>query len=131
MDAHVKRVFVVWLALLALLAASAASAWLPLGAWNGVANLVIALVKALLVVLFFMRVAEHGPLARVAVLTAVLTLALLLCLAATDYPTRTMFPAPWTAPPPGQTQARLGGQDGRQLAAWMRSEPDRAPAGRR
>lgn len=96
----------VWIALLVLLALSAGSAWLRLGAWNSVANLGIAVLKALLVALFFMRLAGGGALLlRTVALTALFTLALLLALSGADYATRALFRAPWDQPPAAQVQS--------------------------
>ena len=95
----------VWVALLALLALSAGSAWLPLGVWNSVANLGIAALKALLVALFFMRLARPAMLLRFVALTALGTFALLLVLSGADYWTRNIFRAPWDRPPPAQVQS--------------------------
>ncbi|GAB3401122.1 Caa(3)-type oxidase subunit IV [Massilia agilis] len=104
----------VWIALLALLALSAASAWLRLGAWNSVANLGIAVLKALLVALFFMRLATGGALLlRVVALTALFTLALLLALSGSDYATRELFRAPWDQPTAAQVQSAAASATGR------------------
>jgi len=94
----------VWIALLVLLALTAGSAWLRLGAWNSVANLVIAVIKLLLVVLFFMRLASSGPLLRMVAITAACILALLLLLSGTDFFTRNIYRSPWDQPPAGETQ---------------------------
>jgi cytochrome c oxidase subunit 4 len=105
MGSETNRLVLVWVALMVLLALTAASCFVPLGAWNNVVNLAIALAKALLVALFFMRLARTGPLPRMVAFIALGTLALLLALSGADYATRRMFRAPWTAPPAGQTQA--------------------------
>jgi cytochrome c oxidase subunit 4 len=102
---NARRLLLVWLALLALLGMSAASAFAPLGVWNGVLNLVIALAKSVLVALFFMHLARSGALPRIVALTALFTLALLLGLSSADYASRSMYRAPWTAPPASQTEA--------------------------
>jgi cytochrome c oxidase subunit 4 len=60
-----------------------------LGIWNTVAAITIAVVKALLVVLFFMHVKYSSNLTRVYVLAGFLWLALLIGLTLTDYLTRT------------------------------------------
>jgi cytochrome c oxidase subunit 4 len=99
-----SNLVMVWIALLVLLALTAGSAWLRLGAWNSVANLVIAVLKLLLVVLVFMRLASSGPLLRMVAITAVCTLALLLLLSGTDFFTRRVYRSPWDQPPAGQTQ---------------------------
>ena len=90
--------FVTWLALLVLLAASAASAFAPLGGFNTALNMAIACAKALLVALFFMQLRNAGGLVRLVAVIAVLMLALLFGLSATDYATRPARPAPWSQP---------------------------------
>jgi cytochrome c oxidase subunit 4 len=99
-----SNLVMVWIALLVLLALTAGSAWLRLGAWNSVANLVIAMFKLLLVVLFFMRLASSGWLLRMVAISAVCTLALLLLLSGTDFFTRRTYRSPWDQPPASQTQ---------------------------
>jgi cytochrome c oxidase subunit 4 len=77
-----------WLALLVLLALTAGSAFVPMGALNLVANLAIALAKALLVVFAFMHVRRGTPMIRVFALAGLLWLALLAGLSATDFAVR-------------------------------------------
>jgi cytochrome c oxidase subunit 4 len=93
------RLVLVWLALLALLAATAASAYIPMGAWNNVANLAISCVKALLVAAFFMHLRRAPALLRLVALAALLWLGLLFGLSWTDYATRDASPAPWALRP--------------------------------
>lgn len=93
-----KSFVIVWVALLVLLAATAGSAFLRLGAWNSVLNLVIAAAKAALVLLFFMRLRASHVLVRLAAVTGVATLAILFALSGSDYATRRPAPAPWQAP---------------------------------
>jgi cytochrome c oxidase subunit 4 len=73
-----------WLALMALLALTLGSAYLPMGAWNSVANMAISCAKALLIAVFFMHLRHAGALLRIAAFTALLWLALLFCLSWTD-----------------------------------------------
>lgn len=96
-----------WLALLALLALTAASAWLPLGVWNGVLNLVIALAKAALVAWRYMALRRQDSVPRLVAATGLAALLLLLCLTAADYGTRVLRPAPWQAPPSTRPLAGL------------------------
>lgn len=77
-----------WLALLLLLATTAASAFVPMGALNLVANLVIALAKASLVVFVFMHVRRGTPMTRVFALAGLVWLALLVGLSCTDLAVR-------------------------------------------
>ena len=86
--------FLTWLALMALLALTTASSYIPMGGWNAAANLGISAVKALLIALFFMHLRGAGALLRIAAVTGLLWLALLLGLSWTDLGTRTYAPAP-------------------------------------
>ena len=92
-----RRLARVWIALLVLLALTCASAYVPMGAWNTVANFAIALAKAALVAVFFMHLARR-PAHRVVAAGALFVLALLLTLTLTDYLTRVRYPAPWQVP---------------------------------
>jgi cytochrome c oxidase subunit 4 len=94
-----KRAGRVWIALLVLLALTCGSAFIPLGAWNSVTNLVIAAIKALLVALFFMHLREARPAYRLVAIAGLFTFALLVSLSLADYSTRAQFPAPWQSPP--------------------------------
>jgi len=97
--APVRAYVGVWIALLALLALTAGSAFVNLGAWNSVANLVIAAAKALLVAAFFMHLRRHASaLVRVFAAAALFTLALLFALSGADYATRHIAPVPWSEP---------------------------------
>jgi len=99
MQKEVKLFLWVWLALMALLALTCASAFVKLGIWNGIANLAIAAVKVALVGVFFMHLrTEHG-LIRLCAAVALFMLALLFGISSADYATRTMYRAPWQAPP--------------------------------
>jgi cytochrome c oxidase subunit 4 len=95
-----------WIALLALLAASAGSAMLPLGWINGVVNLAIAVAKALLVLVVFMRLRRAHSLLRVAAATGLCMLVVLFALAGADYATRSEVRAPWQTP--ATVPARFG-----------------------
>lgn len=88
----------VWIALMLLLAATTGSAWLPLGTWNGIVNLGIAAAKVLLVAVFFMHLRDAGGLVRLVAVVALIMLALLFSLAASDYLHRRSDPAPWQPP---------------------------------
>ncbi|HEY5572449.1 MAG TPA: cytochrome C oxidase subunit IV family protein [Anaerolineales bacterium] len=92
MSSHItpRRTYIfVYLALLILLGGTIGVAYVDLGIWNTVAAITIAVVKALLVVLFFMHVKYSSNLTRVYVLAGFLWLALLIGLTLTDYLTRT------------------------------------------
>ena len=88
-----------WLALLALLATTFALAHVPMGHGNVAASLAIAALKALLVALFFMHLRRASTLVVLFAIAAFVWLALLYGLSATDYATRAVNPAPWSAPP--------------------------------
>jgi cytochrome c oxidase subunit 4 len=86
-----------WLALMALLALTFGSSYLPMGAWNSVANMAISCAKALLIAVFFMHLRQAGALLRLAACIGFLWLALLFGLSWTDFGTRTFSPAPWSS----------------------------------
>jgi len=89
---------ITWVALLVLLALTFALAHLRLGAFNPVASLVIAAVKAALVALFFMHLRRGRALLVLFALVAPFALAILFVLSGADYVTREVHPAPWVAP---------------------------------
>jgi cytochrome c oxidase subunit 4 len=78
----------VWLALIALLLLTLGSAYLRLGWANGAINLVIAFVKALLVMIFFMHLRSGHPLLRIVAAAGFFWLTLLIGLAFTDLASR-------------------------------------------
>ncbi len=90
-----RRAGLVWIALMVLLAITCASAFVPMGVWNGVVNMGVAAVKALLVALFFMHLADGPRVHRAVIVAALFTLALLLSLSQTDYAVRDRHAAPW------------------------------------
>lgn len=81
-------------ALLVLLGLSAGSALLPLGVFNTIANLGIAVCKALLVLAFFMRLRWDNPLLRIVASAGFAWLAVLIALALADVLTRTPLLVP-------------------------------------
>lgn len=89
--------FLTWLALMVLLALTTASAYLPMGVWNTVANMAISCAKALLIALFFMHLGRAGALLRLAAAAGLVFLALLFGLSWSDYATREVSRAPWSA----------------------------------
>jgi cytochrome c oxidase subunit IV len=84
------RIYVmVFVALLVLTVSTTAVAFVDLGAtWNSTVALVIAIVKALLVILFFMHVLYSRPLTWVFVGIGFFWLAILFALTLADYVTR-------------------------------------------
>lgn len=102
MAGHVlsKKLYVTIFVLLILLTAlTTGVAYIDLGAWNIVAALAIAVVKASLVVLFFMHLKYTPGMARIALAAAVGWLAILLVLTFADLHTRRWTPVPqsWQA----------------------------------
>jgi len=81
----------VWLVLLALTGVTAGVAFVDLGPFNTVVALVIATIKALLVVLIFMHVKYASDrLTKVVLISALFWLFLLLGLSLADYTTRAL-----------------------------------------
>lgn len=84
----VKTYVWIWAALIALLLLSCGSAYLGLGTWSVVVNVGIALMKMLLVMIFFMRLREAGGLIRIFAAAGFFFLALLIGLSLDDFLTR-------------------------------------------
>jgi cytochrome c oxidase subunit 4 len=82
-------------ALLALLGLSAGSALLKLGPFNEVANVGIAIIKALLVLTIFMRLKTDNPLLRIVASAGFAWLAVLIALSLADVLTRVPLLVPW------------------------------------
>lgn len=91
----VRRALAVWLSLVVLLALTIALAFLPMAMGNALAAFIIAVMKAALVLLFFMHLREPFVLLRLVFATSVLMLALLMILSGVDFLTRATDPAPW------------------------------------
>lgn len=91
------------LALMLLAGTSFVASYLPLGAWEMPAALLIAAVKGTLVALFFMHLIEQDTIHHIVILVAVAFLAILIVLMALDVTLR--------VPPPLRPRAlsRLGG----------------------
>lgn len=87
-----------WLALLTLMTATLIASYLPLGAGNTVAAIVIAIVKTAIVALWFMHLRRASGVVRLAAGCALCLLAVLLALSGVDYLTRLDEPAPVQAP---------------------------------
>jgi cytochrome c oxidase subunit 4 len=77
-----------WAALMALLCLTAASAFVPLGWGNLAVNLIIAVAKAALIGLVFMRLVRGGALPRLAVAVAALWIGIFFTLVLADYLSR-------------------------------------------
>jgi cytochrome c oxidase subunit 4 len=78
----------VWLALMALLAATVGSAYVPLGIFNSIINMLIAAIKVSLVLLFFMQVKSSSATIRLVSGAGLFWLVLMFSLTASDYLTR-------------------------------------------
>ena len=90
---HPPRILLVsWLALLGLLALTAGLAYVPMGSFNTVIALIIALIKATLVAAIFMELREHRPLVIVFAGAGFYWLAIMFWLTFGDYLTRSDFP---------------------------------------
>jgi cytochrome c oxidase subunit 4 len=93
------RVYIItWLGLMALLAASFTAAHFRLGSANAAVGLAIAAAKVALVGLFFMHLRRASALVAIFALGALFWIAILFGLSGTDYATRNITPAPWSAP---------------------------------
>ncbi len=87
----VKTYVMVFLALMIGTAITTAAAFVDLGPFNGIVALVIAMTKAVLVILFFMHIKYSSKMTRVTVISAGAFLLILLALTMTDYISR-----PWS-----------------------------------
>jgi cytochrome c oxidase subunit 4 len=74
----------VWAALMVLLGLTLGSAYLPLGAFNSVVNLGIAVLKAILVAVFFMELRAAGQLVRLTALVGLVFILIMFSLTFTD-----------------------------------------------
>jgi cytochrome c oxidase subunit 4 len=81
-----------WLALLGLLALTVTAAYQPLGAFNTVVALAIALTKAAIVAVIFMELRRNDGLTIVFATAGFFWLAVLFWLALADFVTRPGFP---------------------------------------
>lgn len=79
-----RRNILVWLALLGLLGLMFGAAHVPLGCFNLVVGLLIAAIKAVLVVVIFMGLGRSAALMRLAIATGLFWLAILFTLTLND-----------------------------------------------
>ena len=91
----IRRYLLVWIVLLILLFLSLGSAYVQMGALNVVANLSIAVIKMLLVALFFMHLKHASPLIRIVSVVGLVWLLLMFGLSLADFLTRNPVPPPW------------------------------------
>jgi cytochrome c oxidase subunit IV len=90
-----KRVYyTIFAALLALTFLTVVVARIDLGRFNTIAALIIAVTKAVLVVLFFMHVRYSTRLTKLVVVGGFFWLAILIGLTLADFTTRTWIPIP-------------------------------------
>jgi cytochrome c oxidase subunit 4 len=87
-NASFRPLFGTFAALMVLLAVTAGAASLPPGWWSTPIALAVALAKASLIFVFFMRLRSQVPLVRIFALVGFFFLAILLVLASADYFTR-------------------------------------------
>ena len=91
MQGHARTLVFVWFVLMGLLALTIGASLLPLGAAKPVANIGIAVAKAVLIFWFYMHLRELDGLVRLAAVAAVVTLLILIGITSTDYLTRFWF----------------------------------------
>ncbi len=92
----VRTYLTIFACLLALTALTTGVAFIDLGPLNTVAALTIAVVKMLLVILFFMNLRHSPRFTKIAVAAGVFWLLLLIGLTLSDYLTRHWTPGPST-----------------------------------
>jgi len=81
----VRPYVVTWIALIVLLTITCGSSFIALGGFNLAINLGIAVIKALLVIVVFMRLFRSAGMVIVVALIAALDLAILVCLTLPDF----------------------------------------------
>jgi cytochrome c oxidase subunit 4 len=97
-DQSMRPLVLTWAALMALLVLSAGSALLRLGWINTAIGLGVALVKAVLVAVVFMRLRRAHSLLHITSLIGVAAMVLLFLLSSADYFTRPQLPADYQQP---------------------------------
>lgn len=85
------HLIMVWFALLVLLSLTLTASFLPLGSWNPVVSIGIAILKSALIFWFYMHLKEEGGLVRLVALGAAAWLLILLLLISSDVVTRDWF----------------------------------------
>jgi cytochrome c oxidase subunit 4 len=93
-EVSAKSYIAVYVALLMLLAATIGVSFVHLGSFNAVAALAIAVVKAILIILYFMHIRHSARTRWIFAGIGFFWLAILLALATTDYLTRGRIPLP-------------------------------------
>ncbi len=87
-----KTYFVIWIVLLILTVTTALVAYVDLGVFNIYVALTIAILKSLLVILFFMHVKQSSNLMKVVVAAGFFWFGIMLTLTLTDYLSRYWLP---------------------------------------
>jgi len=87
-----KTYVIIWLVLMLLLLLTWSVARIHLGPWNLPVALTIALIKMLLVILFFMHVRKSGGLTRLFAAAGFIWLIIMIDLTMSDFLTRRMVP---------------------------------------
>lgn len=85
---HTRLFMTIFVALLVLVAATVAVARFDLGRWNFIVAVIIAFIKAILIVTYFMHVRESRSLTKIVVVAGLLWLAILFTFSLADYWTR-------------------------------------------
>jgi cytochrome c oxidase subunit 4 len=85
---RVRTYVATWVALLVLLAITCGTSFIPLGRYNLAINMAVAIAKALLVIVVFMRLFKSAPMVFVVAVIAALDLAILVCLTLPDFVVR-------------------------------------------
>lgn len=99
MTVSLKTYYKIFAALIILALATTGLAFLDLGVFNPIVAMLIAVTKAVLVILFFMHVKYEGRLTFVFAIAGFCWLAIMLILTASDYLTRGWLPMPAAVPP--------------------------------
>jgi cytochrome c oxidase subunit 4 len=99
MTVPLKTYYKIFAALVILALATTGLAFLDLGIFNPIVAMLIAVTKAVLVILFFMHVKYEGRLTFVFAIAGFCWLAIMLILTASDYMTRSWLPMPAAIPP--------------------------------
>jgi cytochrome c oxidase subunit 4 len=98
MTVSLKTYYKIFAALIILALATTGLAFLDLGIFNPIVAMLIAVTKAVLVILFFMHVKYEGRLTFVFAIAGFCWLAIMLILTASDYLTRGWLPMPAAIP---------------------------------
>jgi cytochrome c oxidase subunit IV len=98
MTVPLKTYYKIFAALIILALATTGFAFIDLGIFNPIVAMLIAVTKAVLVILFFMHVKYEGRLTLVFAISGFCWLAIMLILTASDYMTRGWLPMPAAIP---------------------------------